>query len=86
MNSGDISRFERAWEEAVKAQDNRGWGRIRRIWRRLRSHYAGGTLPEYRKKKDSQLIQISPAKVMTRDGHILTIDPRCKHCREFFGE
>lgn len=86
MNSGDISRFERAWEEAVKAQDNRGWGRIRRIWRRLRSHYAGGTLPEYRKKKDSQLIQISPAKVMTRDGHILTIDPRCDKCREFFGE
>lgn len=86
MNSDNISRFERAWEEAVKAERDSCWGRIRRLWRSIRSYYSGGKLPDYKPKKDDMVVRISPTQVMTRNGQILMIDPRCDKCKETFGE
>lgn len=90
MENRDLARFESAWNEAITEQQDRRWRRIRKLLRFLRllrqPFASGGTLPERKKNKDEIVVQISPAQVMTRDGHILYIDPRCQHCREFFGE
>ncbi len=81
MNNSDLARFEAAWEEAVTEQDKRGWGRFRRFWRYLRQHFAQDA---GLRKPESQTIFLSESRVMTKDGHVLYIDPRCSGCREKF--
>lgn len=85
LENGDTSRFEAAWEEAVKEEENRFWRRFRRSAKRIARWAKQRTfLADREGRGRDELTKISPEAVMTKDGHILYIDPRCAKCRERF--
>lgn len=86
MTNGDIARFETAWDEAEAERNNTGWRKLCQLWQKVRQQLSELARPTRRVREAEQLIIISESKVMTEDGHVLYIDPRCDHCRELFGK
>jgi flavin-dependent dehydrogenase len=81
VTNGDTSRYEEAWNEAVEYENRKRWRRIRRVGRWLRQQLSSAGKV---RSQEEDVVRISPEAVMTKDGHILYIDPRCERCREYF--